>query len=476
MQLFYRPPLAALGDIIPFHDGKAFRIFYLRNYRNNMDAEHHDSWDMLTTTDQLHFTSHDTGIDAATGSVVYDGNVYHMFATVFKSRPMRNCIIHATSPDLDRWSVTEDVLWPDGSIYEEVHFRDPFVFRCEEENNWWMLIAAREKGPTLRRACVGLYKSENLRDWRPCRPLYSPEDANCAYECPDYFHWGDWYYLVFSSYSDRFQTLYRMSRSPAGPWIAPERDTFDTRAFYAAKTASDGQKRYIYGWNPTREIDEHHFGPRADFGHDQYTWDWGGNMVVHELLQEKDGTLSVRPPESISSALTADRALDLRPLSGTWTRDGRSFSVNAGNGYAAALLGSLPDPCCFRCTVRFQGAPAQLGVALSVDDTFSEGYYAALEPGFCRLQYKTPLRCGKDARIFPFTVEQERPIRLAEEAPHRITVFRDGSVVVIYVDDQVALSTRACDLQGRQIGLFLEGGEAVFSDVSINTAEKEDGI
>ena len=62
MQLFYRPPLAALGDIIPFHDGKAFRIFYLRNYRNNMDAEHHDSWDMLTTTDQLHFTSHDTGI------------------------------------------------------------------------------------------------------------------------------------------------------------------------------------------------------------------------------------------------------------------------------------------------------------------------------------------------------------------------------------------------------------------------------
>lgn len=148
--------------------------------------------------------------------------------------------------------------------------------------------------------------------------------------------------------------------------------------------------------------------------------------------------------------------------------------MNAGSGYAAALLGSLPDPCRFFCTVRFQGAPAQLGVAMSVDDTFSEGYYAALEPGFHRLQYKTPLRCGKNARIFPFTVEQERPIRLAEGEPHRITVFREGSVVVIYVDDLVALSTRACDLQGRQLGLFLEGGTAEFSEVSVRTAAKED--
>ena len=47
---------------------------------------------------------------------------------------------------------------------------------------------------------------------------------------------GDWYYLVFSSYADRYQTLYRKSRSLNGPWETPEIDTFDTRAFYAAKT------------------------------------------------------------------------------------------------------------------------------------------------------------------------------------------------------------------------------------------------
>ena len=30
-------------------------------------------------------------------------------------------------------------------------------------------------------------------------------NAQCAFECPDLFKMGDWYYLAFSSYADRFQ-------------------------------------------------------------------------------------------------------------------------------------------------------------------------------------------------------------------------------------------------------------------------------
>ena len=76
MNLFYRPELAAVGDVIPFYDHGVFKPFYLRNYRNNMDAEHHDSWVMLSTTDHLHFEEHDTKIDAATGSVVFHDGMY----------------------------------------------------------------------------------------------------------------------------------------------------------------------------------------------------------------------------------------------------------------------------------------------------------------------------------------------------------------------------------------------------------------
>lgn len=468
MDLFYRPELAAVGDMIPFYDNGVFKPFYLRNYRNNMDAQHHDSWVMLSTTDHLHFEEHDTQIDAATGSVVFHDGMYHMFATLFKSRPMKNVIIHAVSPDLDRWTMLDDTLMSDNVIYEEAHFRDPFVFWNEEEHCWWMLIAARTKGPTLRRSCVGLCKSDNLTSWRHCPPLYSPEDANCCFECPDYFRWGDWYYLVFSSFSDRYQTLYRMSRNPYGPWIAPELDTFDTRAFYAAKSASDGKQRFVYGWNPTREINEHYFNPRKEYGADNHTWDWGGNLIVHELTQAEDGTLHVKPVSAVDQALTTDLPIDFKPIEGNWEQQQESLRVDARHTYACALLGKLPKQCRIEAHFSFPSKPLQIGIALGVDDTFSRGNYILLEPRRSRLQYKTSLRTNPETGcIFPWEVESERPITLEPDTQHRLTIFRQDSVLVIYVDDAVALSTRMYQDFDGQIGLFAEGCAASFSSISV---------
>ena len=41
------------------------------------------------------------------------------------------------------------------------------------------------------------------------------------------------------------------------------------------------------GWLATRE-------DRKDYN----AWNWGGNLVVHEVVQQKDGSLTVKPPES----------------------------------------------------------------------------------------------------------------------------------------------------------------------------------
>ena len=470
MDLFYKPELAVVGDVIPFYDNGVFKPFYLRNYRNNMDKTHHDSWVMLSTTDHLHFDEHDTQIDAATGSVVRFNGVYHMFATIFKSRPMKNIIIHAISPDLNRWTIQDDTIASDGIIYEPTHFRDPFVFWCEEEACWWMLIAARTNGATMRRACVGLCKSDDLVTWRHCPPLYDPQDANCCFECPDYFRWGDWYYLVFSSYSDRFQTLYRMSRSPSGPWLTPPVDSFDSRAFYAAKTASDGVSRYVYGWNPTREVDEHHFSPRRDYGADMNAWDWGGNLIVHELIQAEDGTLRVKPVSSVDQALKCAQPLNPRPIQGSWVIGKGKLTADASRGYAAILLGRLPKLCRIRTEIEFSERPLQIGVALGVDASFSRGSYVILEPRKNRLQFKTGLRTTPSTgRIFPWEIETERPASLVP-GHHSLTIFRQESVLEIYLDDAVALSTRLYDDYGGEIGLFIEGACAAFSNASVNTS------
>lgn len=469
MDMFYQPKLAVVGDTIPFCDNGQFHVFYLRNYRNNMDHEHHDSWVMLSTDDQLNFTEHDTRIDAATGSVVKGDGMYHMFATIFKSRPMKNVIIHATSPDLDRWTILEgEQLAADGVIYEPVHWRDPFVFWNEEERCWWMIVAARTRGQTLRQGCVGLCKSKDLFHWDICPPLYAPHSANCAFECPDYFRWGDWYYLVFSSYSDRYQTLYRKSRNPYGPWLAPETDTFDARAFYAAKTASDGQHRFLYGWNPTRIVNEHHFDPQKDYGRDTHAWDWGGHLIVHELTQQANGDLFVKPPAAVRGALTQPLPLPFQPVSGSWAVGQDVISVQTQDRYACALLGRLPDVCKVEMEVLFRVGTARLGAALEVDGAFDAGYYVSLEPGCRRVTYKTHLRAAPDTgMIFPWAVEMERPVCLEPDKWHSLLLLRQRDVLVIYVDDRIALSTRMYDLHNRSLGIFAEGGEALFRHISI---------
>ena len=469
MAVYFRPDLAVLGDVIPFYDDGAFKPFYLRNYRGNRDAQHRDSWVMLTTKDHVHFEEHDTHIVGGTGSVIKVDGLYHMFYCTFKIRPERNYINHAVSEDLDTWrEIPEDRFRSDDHIYEPVHFRDPFVFWVEEEKRWWMIFAAQRSGATTRRACVGLCKSEDLHHWEYCEPLYAPRDAQCAFECPDLFKWGEWYYLVFSSYADRFQTLYRKSRSLYGPWLTPDIDTFDTRAFYAAKTGSDGTRRFVYGWNPTRECNEHHFDPLGYPGKDCNTWDWGGNLIVHELWQDEAGDLFVKPVPEVLDAFGPEEPVKAAPLSGDWQVSQEGCEVHSPYGYASLLLNPMKETCRLSADVTLLGGTAQFGAALHVDEAFAEGYYAVVDLMNQRLEYKTSVRMTeRGGQMFPYEVEQERPLQGRIGRKTHLDVCVDGTVLEVYLDGRIALGTRMYDRQGGCFGLFVSEGEARFENVKV---------
>ncbi|MFQ9639554.1 MAG: beta-fructofuranosidase, partial [Eisenbergiella sp.] len=88
---------------------------------------------------------------------------------------------------------------------------------------------------------------------------------------------GDKWYLTFSNYSRWWETRYRVADSFDGPWEVPEQDDmFDGREFYAAKSVTDGNKRYMVGWESIRE-------DCRDSGRDL----WGGNLLVHDLVPRK---------------------------------------------------------------------------------------------------------------------------------------------------------------------------------------------
>lgn len=459
-EIFYTSPNGAGGDIIPFYDNGEYRLFFLGK-----------GWTCVSTKDHLHFhDEYKTGIYGGTGSVLKVDGVYHMFYCKFTFHPyIRQYVCHATSEDMVNWvEHPAETFQPDDVIYEMSDWRDPHVIWNEEEQCWWMLLAAQAKGKTMRKGCVGLCTSRDLTHWEIQQPLYAPQTNQSASECPDIFRWGDWWYLTYSVYTDRFVTLYRKARSPRGPWITPDVDTFDTRCFYAAKHATDGAEHLMYGWNPTREKNLWDFNPQKYPGQDYNTWDWGGTMIAHKLIQQENGDLSVTVPEAVDAAFTEPVGLKMTPLNGSWQLGADEAEVDSPYGYASLLMNRVSECCKLEMTVRFDKAPREFGVALQVDQDFAMGYYLNFEPKRNRVQYKTGLRMYEDGgKMFPYEVEQERPIKWVAGRDYKVRIFVQGSILLLYVDDQIALGTRMLDRSGKQFGLFVSDGSASFKQIRL---------
>ena len=200
MNLFFTPDYAKTGDVIPYYNEAAGRFdhFYLKNW--NPDAPRDKivhGWHRISTRDNRHYDEMPTSIRGGTGSVILVDGVYHMFYCTFDSNPPAQWSRHAISTDFETWTdIPEDKFTADGVIYRKSDWRDPFVFWNEQEQKWWMLLAARENAPTERDGCVALCVSDDLSHWEYRKPLYAPRENQAANECPDLFQMGDWYYLV----------------------------------------------------------------------------------------------------------------------------------------------------------------------------------------------------------------------------------------------------------------------------------------
>lgn len=460
---FYKPEAGWLADVIPFHEDGEFKLLYLKDWRDKETFGEGTPWFLIGTKDFVTYTEYgevlprggetEQDLYIYTGCLLKVGEVYHIFYTGNNFHypaqgKKQQAVMHAVSSDLIHWEkIPEDAFYAPADRYEEHDWRDPFVFWNEEAGEYWMLLAARLKeGPSKRRGCVALCASKDLKSWEVREPFWAPY-LYTTHECPDLFKIGKWWYLVYSTFSDRTVTHYRMSESLQGPWIAPENDGFDTRAFYAAKTWTDGERRYAFGWNPTREGE-----------HDGGTWQWGGSLVVHEIVQQGDGTLLVKVPDTVNAAWTREKPFSYTEALGRWELEGARAAAKAEDSFACAYAGVLPEQCKLTVKVAFDANTRGCGIILRADEKLEQGYMIRLEPGRNRIVLDQWPRKGD----VPYVVGMERPVELLPETDYELRVFLDVSVCVVYVDDAIALSTRLYDFQKGGWGVFVSEGSASF--------------
>jgi beta-fructofuranosidase len=466
LSLFYKPDDGWVGDVIPFYWQGEYHLFYLKKYR---DPERHGAgtpWWHIGTRDFVTFTDYgealprgsrdDQDSSVATGCVVERDGLFHIFYTGFAlsfrdTDGPEQAVMHAVSDDLCTWTkIPEDTFCAPQDRYEKHDWRDPYVFWNAEADEYWMLIAARlNRGPSGRRGCLALAASNDLTRWEIREPFWAPYHHH-AHECPDLFRMGDWWYLVYSSFSERMVTHYRMSHSLAGPWLAPANDSLDGRALYAAKTASDGHRRFAFGWNPSRAEEQ-----------DTGRWEWGGSLVVHEVVAAADGSLAVRMPPELAGVFTSPVPLQMQPELGQWKSEGDTLTGEAGDAFAWCRLGIQPSTAYLAATVTLSPGTRAGGLLLRADSALERYYQVRLEPGRERVVFDRWPRPGDE----PFMIE--RPLRLTANSPVRLRVLIEDSVVVVYANDEIAMSARACDRAGSGWGVFVSEGAAIFTDLAM---------
>lgn len=467
--VFFRPPDAWVGDVIPFEQDGRFWLHYLLDTR----AEPADGmpWHLVTTDDLVTFEDHglalptggpaDDDVNCYTGSVVVgDDGLHHLFYTAQNPKVLGDddlplqLVAHATSRDgMVTWDKHPEHTFGATPGHATADWRDPFVFR-HPDGRWHMLLAARHlDGPDRRRGVVARCVSDDLVSWRPAEPLWDPR-RYITQECPEVFEWGGWWYLVYSEFSDRFVTRYRMARGPEGPWLAPDHDTLDGRAWYAAKSAARDGRRFFFGWIASRAG-----------GTDDGAWEWAGDLSVLEAEQRADGTLALRPPRELVDSFTVDRTADLGLATGP---------LDAPDSFAAVVSErDLPEQFHLRVVLDVAERTAECGLLLRASADGDTAYALRLEPRASRMVLdRWPRRRLGEAQWqvsgdVPHVLELERPADLGP-GRHVLEAVVDGDLAVLTLDGAVTLSTRLYDHPRGRLGVFVGDGRVDVVDVRLH--------
>lgn len=447
-RLYYQPDGYWFGDCMPFyHDGQ-FYLYHQRDTRNPGPFGEPFGWALARTTDFVQYEdlgeSLQRGGDDEQDQFIFAGSLfeangvfYALYTGYNRDYPQQGkasqVLMVATSTDLLTWNKTSERLVIPQEGYDPTEWRDPYVFWNNDTREYVMILGARKlDGKKIRTGRTVFFTSPDLKAWHFKGDFWAP-NLFYMHEMPDIFKLGDTWYLLTTEYSDKCKTVYRMSKTLDGPWLAPLDDAFDGRAYYAARSYSDGNKRYLFGWVPTKEGDD-----------DLANWQWGGTLVVHEVFGRDDGTLGVKAPDGVAHAFARPDSLHDTPI----TLSALDACVEK---YLAYNTGDLFK---FEADVTFSTDTRSFGIRLFEDEATGDAYEFVFQIGENHVLFdRTP-----NLPWFRYMNKGlERPLRLEAGRAYHVQIIVDGTIATLYVEG-VALNTRMYAKAGQVLAIYVVDG------------------
>lgn len=451
----------SMGDVMPFYDNGVMNIYHLQNSRGTLSLFYHPI-SRITTTDYVNYT--DCGValnfeenslspDAAlgTGSFIKDrdGN-YHCFYTGHNDNGQEEglkyneVIRHAKSTDNQKTWVKDE----DFNLYGyENDFRDPYVYYDGDEEIYNMLVTTRDYGAGVIKRYSSASLDATWDKWQDRGIFFRNDGGDYNMECPSYIEYNGYYYLAYSEQGENRVTHYRYKTEKDGDWKRFERDSIDASGFYAGRLEKADDKLYAFAWCANLSA-----GSSGDF-------DWGGNLVTHEIKQLSTGELCAVMVSNVKDAFSTE-------VKYGYVNGGEVESASFDKGFSAYCvekLGTNITRINFSFSVEdFSG---DCGITFGLDGKYDNRLGSAAVAFdtknsrlVCYNDISSIVRYGNPLAEVPFAFCKGRS--------YNVDIIIEGEILTVYLDDTVCLTARFPDMQRRYFAFYSNGNSADFKEIT----------
>jgi beta-fructofuranosidase len=420
-----------------------YHLFYQHNPRGAADADKH--WAHAVSTDLVHWERLPIALAPGPGDYdaegIWSGCVADADGTpaaLYTGHPSQTQCVAFGSDDLVDWRKHEAnpvVCAPPGGM-AVTGFRDPFAWA--EGDGWRMVVGSGMEGVG---GAALLYESDDLLDWRYLGPLCVGRagETGVMWECPNFFPLGDRHVLVVSPYG---KAIWQTGRYDGERFEPERRGLMDIGGSYYAPNCllDDAGRRIMWGWITDARSET----AQLEAG-------WSGVMSLpRELSLADDGSVAARPVPELEALRGAHR---------------RCTDVDLRAGERHVVEGVEGD--CLEVLARFEPGDADaVGLKLRCSPDGEEQTAIVCDRRAGRLQAdRERSSCDPECDCSP----HGDAVELTEGEPVTLHVFLDRSVVEVFLNDRVALTTREYPTRDDSVGLELlaRGGGARVTSLDV---------